>query len=467
MAESVELTTGGLGNLAKSVGNLSDKMGKLDAEQQKVAKSAKSVVAAHAQQIQTINAIRAFISATSGKPQGTITTPILPPIPGSVSGPLPIIPPPIIPPPRIVRPPAASGPGTNWLGITSGLTMGAFSPWIGARVLSNALPGIGSFFGAGGGGSAIFGASGIGGFGAAFIALQLATKALSAAFHELLNAVERGKDLYVASARAGAGTGQLAHLQAALQASGLPAGMAEKLLEQGQFGRGNKFSIEGALAGASGGMGQKDMQMIRNLSDDIKRAWNDTEMAAMRSSNQATALFDLSGSFSKLKYEIDIFVGDIVQAMKPWIEIIIAFMRNQVSIWDSLLMIPRMVNAELANTTKGFLLLFAVIQQKLHDLSYGAIAAPDMAAFARRAASIDRFFGLDSEKSDLRFGGPPRNQSSSQWERMGLLINGGMGGTDFARQTARNTARTAYAVEVLANQWHGGTPRGSQLVNAP
>jgi hypothetical protein len=45
---------------------------------------------------------------------------------------------------------------------------------------------------------------------------------------------------------------------------------------------------------------------------------------------------------------------------------------------------------------------------------------------------------------------------------MGLISSGGMGGTDFARQTARNTQRTADYTGALLAHFGRATPQGRQ-----
>ncbi len=290
--------------------------------------------------------------------------------------------------------------GTNWRQALLGAGAGVFSPWIGARLLnSSGLFGGGG--GAGGGGGLLGG--GAGGFAAAFIALKVVTESLRIAFEQLKEAVKRGSELYVKSAELGLNVGVFSHLQKTLTAVGLP-NAAERLSAFAQFAprgfRATAPELGNALLGASRGiLSREELQGILNLSGDIADAWNRTQIASLASGISAYQLFRTQLDFTVLKTNWNSLMEELAAIFSRHIRPVL-----------------RLTEAWL-----GAIEVFFALRLRSLGLA------------SKTGADFQKFGGIGSATA----------RPESGWEKMGLIINGGIGGTDYARQTAINTKAIA------------------------
>ena len=362
-------------------------------------------------------------------------------------------------------PPVIGQHNINWKQVLGGVAVGAFSPWMGGRMLSNAIPGLGRIFGGGGGGaggivSGIFGAGGVPGMAVAYLALEAATMALKAAFGQLEEAVKRGSQIYVGAARTGTSTGKYSQIKMVLGAVGLPDDLADRLLMNGQFGRGRKFAGPGGLAGqllgTNAGLGQAERQAIVNLTEDINHMAEETAYASERLAQSATAMHDLSMESSVLSSEWHAAVADLTQSLSPEIKTVFAVLKYAIiQPIDAFAQLLHGINALNVAIQSFIAAIYAKLMHPTSSMGDNYKAAHD---------ALARFYGLDNGADDnKRIGGPGTGAHESAWERMGLISNGGMGGTDFARQTAQNTAKIAINTGAIVAQWaRGGTPAAFQ-----
>jgi hypothetical protein len=170
-------------------------------------------------------------------------------------------------PPKI----SGGGGGGGSFGMAAlGLGAGAFSPWIGARLLNQS----GIFKGLGGGGSGIagqlFGAGGYGGFGVAYIGLSVASRALKEAFNELKDAVKRTAQLYQESMSINRPMGRMFQIQSAMHAVGLGDDAAKRYAKSGPAG-----------------LNAEEMMRITNMSDSFKRNFDAAALDAQIVANEA------------------------------------------------------------------------------------------------------------------------------------------------------------------------------------
>jgi len=362
-------------------------------------------------------------------------------------------------------PPVIGQQGVNWKQAAAGVVVGAFSPWMGGRMLSNALPGLGRIFSGGNGGGSgiangIFGAGGVSGMAVAFTALEVASMALKSAFRQLEQAVERGSQIYVGAARTGTSTGKYSQIKMVLGAVGLPDDLADRLLMNGQFGRGRKFAGPGGLAGqllgTNAGLGQAERQAIVNLTEDINHMAEETAYASERLAQSATAMHDLSMESSVLSSEWHAAVADLTQSLSPEIKMAFAAIKYAIiKPIDAFAQLLHGINALNVAIQSFIAAIYAKLMHPTSSMGENYKAAHD---------ALARFYGLDSKGEKFgRFGGMGTGGHESAWERMGLISNGGMGGTDFARQTAQNTAKIAANTGAIVAQWaRGGTPAAFQ-----
>ncbi len=345
----------------------------------------------------------------------------------------------------------------NWKQMALGAAAGLFSPWIGARMMNSAMGGDGAGGGGKGVSSTIFGAGGVAGFAEFFIGLQVASKALTGAFHELVSAVQRGTQLYGGAARAGTSTGTLAHLRNTFASIGLSPDLAERMMETGRLAKGPKMGLNGTLIGAASGVASKsELNQIMNMGPEIAAAWKATEGASKRSAINARALFETSMAFEGFKAEWNSFWENLAASpalrkfltgMTHWLEGV-----NIIADKADKFTYRTMVESAQKHLASGFGLMN----------KYGAFEMKQAVKFARdhNLFPQEREFkpGLSQAIS---------SRPTSAWEKMGLIIHGGgLVGNDYARQTALNTKKMADAMTARI-QGHMNYIQQNPTYNAP
>lgn len=314
--------------------------------------------------------------------------------------------------------------GPDWkTGAVGGLAS-IFSPWVGARLLNQAFgPVLGGMGGGGGGGflKTIFGSGGASGFGQWYVLIQ-ALRSARVALEEFAKAVKEGSQLYLRSAQLGTPTANLARLQRTFQTLGLPQGSIERLMAQGQFSRGLKFTgskeFEGMVLGAGAGiLSKEEMQGILNMSKDIAEVWKRIGVDANVAASNARNLFEVNISIEELKSSWGAFMSELAGEMH---DVIIAV-------------------AQLTTALIRFGTFAAAVSKIIMDVTSGNTAIVQDVKHLK-----DMITGGDTGKDFSRF--PLANvgaRPESAWEKMGLVIHGGIAGSDYARQTAENTKKIA------------------------
>jgi hypothetical protein len=305
---------------------------------------------------------------------------------------------------------AAAAKGIDWKQVALGLGAAPFSPWVGARGLSGS-----GLFGSGGGGGGgllgrLMGTGGLGGFMEAYIAIQTAMHGLRIAFEQLTSAVQRGAQLYLKAAELGTSAFTTSRLQKTAQLLGMPESALTNLVASGQFMRGQRVTgqdMSNILLGSGRGvLGKEDLQAVLNLSKEVAGAWNRVNADARAAAISAYALFKTNMNFGELKSAWSRLWQDLATAISPVMNL-------------------------MANALTGYLRAFAgQVEQWIQ---------------------VMQFLRLIPKGGDEAFkrqiGGAPVTRPESAWEKMGLIISGGIGGSDYARQTAQNTKRIADALE--------------------
>lgn len=317
-----------------------------------------------------------------------------------------------------------------------GIFTSGFSPWIGARMMNNALPNMFGRAGAGGLQSNIFGSGGAGGFYIWYAVIQ-AINGLRQVMSELKNAIETGSKLYQQSAMTAKSPSGLFQLQQAFTGIGMSPDVANRLLLQAQFamGKGRMVSGDqayGNLLKAMAGTGQlAEMQQLVNMSREFKRFWNDSAF-------DATLIARTVGPMQEM-YMASAAIRREWQTM--WQMIATSFAEEILTLMEGLKLLIQGINLYLTQLRQlkddfiGFLKIMAV----LFD--------PTGSMFAKLMGLLSQFNLPEAN----RIGGPMTPGPISSWERMGLIVNGGIMGNDYARQTAENTRRIADAVAPSGN----------------
>jgi hypothetical protein len=330
-------------------------------------------------------------------------------------------------------PMGAKQPFADWKTAGMGGIAALFSPWIGARMLNQAFGGFPGMARGGGGNkgggivSGIFGAGGMAGFGEWYIFIQALKTAARVLTEEFTQAVKRGSELYLHAAMVGTTPARLSQIEKTFQMVGLPADAAQRLLAQGQFSRGVKMTpqaMQGALLGAGAGiMGREELQGLLNLSKEIAAAWNMTADTARQSAAVAGDLFRTS------------FIGkQITQEWQTFWEQLTAIFSGAIDVMEM--------------TAVGFLHLMNMIAEVLNKFPQllGILGGPlgQFLALAKEfSARVLPRVGTNGDKFSRQVGGMTGGRPESAWERMGLIIYGGVSGKDYARQTAENTKKMA------------------------
>lgn len=346
--------------------------------------------------------------------------------------------------------------GTNWKLAGLGIITSLFSQWAGARIMNQAFggfPGLGHEGGGGGGGGGsalmkgIFGGGGMSGF-AAWLDVNYALKRVTMfLLGEFLGALKRGSELYLKAAELGTSLYKLGHVQSVFRTIGLPEGAAEKMMASGMWQRGMKMTPQSLnqsvlLGVGQGTIGREEAQAILNMSKEVAEAWRLTNAAARQSAESAGDLFRVNFLFGALKTEWNTFWEQFVAIAAPSLELIM----------ESLYGILHVANAYLELLNK-----------------YKWLQGPMLMAIGQFAEMTMPGVGRGDKDFTKRIGGIHTAGSKTSWESMGLIVNGGLGGTNYARQTAENTKKIADHVAGVIGGGisSNGTGFGGYAFNAP
>lgn len=341
--------------------------------------------------------------------------------------------------------PLETGPNLKLAGM--GALVSLFSPWIGARMLneSKLLQSFGRVFGVGGGGGkggggisgALFG-GGMAGFAEAYLLIR-AMQMLRYAITAFTDAVKRGSDLYLHSAMLGTAPGKLSQIQKTFAMLGMSPESAEKMLAMGQFRPGMRMSpagFQGMVLGASGILNREEMQALMNMSEVVSRAWNMAANSARQSALVSSDLFRTAFVWRQMTVEWNTLLEQMAAKFSGLATIF-----------------------EMAAT--GFLHLANIIMEFLDNAPKKAAMLPGI-GLPSAILDMTRKFAeavlplTDPNKFVKRGLGTVMSRPEGMWERMGLVSAGGIGGTDYARQTAENTKRIADILSGKAPAQSGG-----------
>ncbi len=308
-------------------------------------------------------------------------------------------------------------------GLVTGIVASLFNPFVGARMLSNALPnGIlgGSGGGGKGGGNSFFGMAGAMGYGEFFIVaktLRVILEQLAKAALEVLKSFERARELYAKSLLSGLGLEFTS--KRSMMASII--GVSEK--DVVQFG-GAMAYLDSRLQGAAKIMAQTTPQL----------ASVSYEFGILKA--------DLNALFAKLAMD----VVPIVKIFAQGLDLIVVSITK---LLDS-------------SAFKSFLKAMALT-------GIGGTMSPALNALlnvSSAAAKIVAGGGLPNPESHMR------QMPASAWERIGLVVGGGMGSAtnDLIRISNRELKKISAEIGKIAAAAVGQSinPLGQfPLVNNP
>ncbi len=346
------------------------------------------------------------------------------------------------PVPGTGRPPIIPGLApTNWRLAGLGAAASIFSPYVGSRLLNQAFSGGGA--GGGGVGGRLFGGS-VGGFGAIYTGLVLYARILSAEFHLLADAVRRASKLFLDASLVGKSPGALFGLQAAGRSIGISPEQINRLAAQ------QNLLSPGRTINASG-------EMLR-----AARSLGDSELATKIQQN-LKLIDQIFGDFSHLSgplnaasrnlWEFEVIVGNVADLLKGSFMIAVGDLIKPLTYLAYVLEQAGVTIAKLPQIIE-YLLLAAVA-------SMFPLGAKIWQELARYLPNV-----LPNPTKDRTLAGPAVAGPVGAWEKMGLIINGGIGGANYAQQTAQNTKRIADAV---TGKYSGLPPTGNpnNMFHAP
>lgn len=327
------------------------------------------------------------------------------------------------------QPPGPNQPGNrSWSQMAMGALVGMFSPWMGARIMNQGWTGQGGK----GMGGLLFGGGPMG-FSEFYLGLITASKLLTATFNDLRQAVAKGANLYQQAARAGTSTGDIALLRSVLGGIGMSPEMATNMRLQMQSGRGGRVTdlygtiLRGTMS--SGGLG--DVQQIINMRKEIKYLGEATKVSSQ-------SLAETSGAMNRISMDTMILKQDF-QAM--WAQIL-ASMEEGI----------HKIITDLDSLFKAMPKYFDILKSGVAGLS-DPLQSIDW-------ENTNKLFGQSlfakDKTSNIKIGGIGMGaRPESGWEKMGLIVSGGIGGNNYARQTAENTKKIA---DYIRNLFPSATP---------
>jgi len=320
-------------------------------------------------------------------------------------------------------------PGPNWKLGGIGAIAALFNPYAGARIMNQAFGSITGFGGRGGGrggAGGLFGGSAEG-FGEWDFLIRAIKRVTAALTNDFLGAINRGAELYTKSAMLGLKVGTTAAGINAFRAVGLPTDAFEKMVAAGQFKTGSKLTLpqmKGTIFGAMsrGTISLEEMQGLLNMSKDLVKAWNATASASRQAAESAGSLFKTKFLFQVLSAEWEAFWDQVAAVFSGSIQVMEESMAGLLHIFNAII---------------------EFITQ--HKALFNAMF-PTLAFINAVAAGVAPGIGESADGFKKFPIGQGVSRPTSSWEKMGLIINGGLGGTDYAKQTAENTRKIAEAV---------------------
>jgi hypothetical protein len=350
----------------------------------------------------------------------------------------------------------------NWKMAGLGAMSAPFSPWISARALSGSgLMGHGGGGGGGGMMTAIAGQGGMGGFLAAYAAIQVTMKGLELAFRNLKAAVESGAHFWQQAAKLGRPAGQLAGLETAFGAFGINPQAIERLMVNTQIGRrrgGVMGDFQGEMLRGAASSGDLElMQAIKNAGPQLNELIARLTSFSMVVQETSGAMQSLRGTMTVLKADWQAIWMEIMTAMRPLIELLSSAAISQLELMAQYISALNNEFADLAGFVAALGKLFADL------IAYGPVLLG-----ARIGSGLEKKEMQDIAKAvreailppgpgDSRMGaGTGHIPVTSQWQRLGFNLPGWAGGgTNYPKQIADNTKKIA---DVITGKSKGGNP---------
>jgi hypothetical protein len=304
-----------------------------------------------------------------------------------------------------------------------------FSPWLGARMLNQVFGGFpgaggGGGGGAGGGGllSAMFGGESTG-FAQWYLLIRAVT-ALTHAFNLMFDAIHKGSELYRQAAATATNVHTLSHAQAAMGGIGFSPGQVNAMIGQTQYGRGGQIrtAADVMVRARLGGAGMEDIQKIQNMNKELDYMFKVTAYGSEVAANAAASMNRLNMAMSALKTDWNSLWMDLAKTFELPLRILIKLGDMVIQGFNRML---EAIQAGWGAVLKGFANMLGPYLGPKFLKSVGNLVFPFTAP------------------GDTRIGGQMTARPEGAWERMGLIINGGIMGRDYARQTAENTKKIA------------------------
>ena len=314
---------------------------------------------------------------------------------------------------------------TNWGQVGLGAAIAPFSPWLGSRMLNQALPGMfGGLGGAGGGGGVggrglagtIFGGGGLGGFGLWYALIRGLQAAIQGLTRIMQEAVKQGSWVFQQAAATGMTTERLAQLKAVLGGVGMQGALGP--LTANPMSRGMGASSTALMVRAWMSGNATLMMQVMNMQKEIDSLNKSMAFGSKRIAETSGAMQRINMDFQTLVNSWKGVLADAFAALEPHL---------------------RLLAAAANNAAQGFDFLI----RNLREIMLTFWLGPAMGMGAE--AALKKLFPATKGGNQFAVGPPggPVWQAQSSWEKMGLLISGGPGGKDYARQTAENTKTIA------------------------
>lgn len=308
--------------------------------------------------------------------------------------------------------------GINWKQFMMGLAVAPFSPWLGARGMSAALPAGGKGGGGGGISAAIFGGGGMGAFSAFFIGIHAAGTVLREFVSMIKGSIHEGSTLYRESAKTGMDVERMFSLQSAAKAIGISESQMDSLLLRGQYPTksGHTGSVFGEIMSAGKGVSQiGGLQQFINMGQEFEGVRQNSMLDAKAWKTMAKDFQDIASLSTEVGREFKTLVAQIVDIFGDEIKTGLQWIGS-------------------------------------------AFKAANMDILLLRAAVVYAVKGKAGAEEFMKGGGnkflpgqvPFGSQSGTHgaWEKMGFVI-GGFGSQNYAKETAENTRKTVEAIHRL------------------
>lgn len=272
------------------------------------------------------------------------------------------------------------------------------------------------------------------GFMEAFVAIKATVTALRFAFENLKSAVESGARLFQQSAATGVHTGQLARMQMAFQGIGLSPEVANRLMTNMRLGRRSgtaampaNEALNIALRGGVSAADVQSMMQLRNMSKEFKQYWDDSAVDAKILGDAAKPMQDINMLSERISREWKTIWVNFAMQIEPELRATLSLLGSMLKVVNELAVAFRYAGEAAAKVWIQMGGPFEMgISQLLSALLKGLPKTPT---------------GAQPGDEIIRAGNNSRQNSG--WEKMGLIISGGIMGSDYAKQTAQNTKKIA------------------------